>query len=68
MDRNEFAKRLNSIVIPEGTSEELINKMVLPISDALVQMMPQSLFRYRPLILMIKMFLKGRWMLSKTTK
>ncbi|MBP5424138.1 MAG: DUF2971 domain-containing protein, partial [Paludibacteraceae bacterium] len=48
MDRSVFAQRLNSIVIPEGISEEERNKSVLPISEALVQMMPNSLFRYRP--------------------
>ena len=48
MDRSDFAQRLNSIVIPEGISEEERNKSVLPISEALVQMMPNSLFRYRP--------------------
>ena len=48
MDRSDFAQRLNSIVIPEGISEGERNKSVLPISEALVQMMPNSLFRYRP--------------------
>ena len=48
MDRSDFSQRLNSIVIPEGISEEERNKSVLPISEALVQMMPNSLFRYRP--------------------
>ena len=48
MDRSDFAQELNSIVIPEGISEEERNKSVLPISKALVQMMPNSLFRFRP--------------------
>ena len=48
MDRTEFAKRLNTIIVPEGISEKERQELVLPISDAIVQMMPQSLFRYRP--------------------
>ena len=34
-------------MIPEGTSTSDINRMVMPISGALVEMMPYSLFRYR---------------------
>lgn len=49
MDRNEFSKRLNSITVSEGVTPEILNQSVLPISDALIQMMPNSLFRYRPL-------------------
>lgn len=49
MDRNEFAKRLKSITIAEGVAPEILNQSVLPISEALVQLMPQSLFRYRPI-------------------
>lgn len=48
MDRNEFTKRLKSITLSEGVAPEILNQSVLPISEALVQMMPQSLFRYRP--------------------
>lgn len=47
MDREEFAKRLKAIEIQEGTNLDVINKKVLPISDTLVQLMPQSLYRYR---------------------
>lgn len=47
MNRSEFAKILNSIIIPQGTSVEEINRMVRPISEAVFQMMPRSLFRYR---------------------
>lgn len=47
MDRNEFAKRLQSLLIAEGTTAEEIKKKVLPISEALVSLMPNSLFRYR---------------------
>lgn len=49
MDRNEFAKRLTSITVSEGVEPEVLYQSILPISEALVQMMPQSLFRYRPL-------------------
>lgn len=48
MDRNEFAKRLTSIMVSEGVEPEVLYQSILPISEALVQMMPQSLFRYRP--------------------
>ena len=47
MNRLEFAKILNSIIIPQGTSVEEINRRVRPISEAVFQMMPRSLFRYR---------------------
>lgn len=47
MKREEFDRRLRSIVIPEGTPVSEINRMVLPIREAIVEMMPHSLFRYR---------------------
>ena len=47
MNREEFAKRLEGIQIQEGTDPKILYDSVLPISDALTQMMPQSLFRYR---------------------
>ena len=47
MNRLELAKILNSIVVPQGTPVEEINRRVLPISEAAFQMMPESLFRYR---------------------
>lgn len=47
MTRSDFAKILHSIVIPEGTPPNDINAMVQPISKAISQMMPSSLFRYR---------------------
>lgn len=47
MDRKEFAKRLHSVVIPKGTSPEELKKRVLPVSEAIINMMPGSLFRYR---------------------
>lgn len=48
MDRTEFSKRLNRIITPENMVEEECEKKVFPISEAIVQMMPSSLFRYRP--------------------
>ena len=47
MNRVEFAKRLEGIQIKEGTDPKILYDSVLPISDALTLMMPQSLFRYR---------------------
>lgn len=47
MNREEFAKRLEGIQIQEGTDPKVLYDRVLPISDVLTQMMPQSLFRYR---------------------
>lgn len=47
MDRIGFSKRLFSIIIPEGTPVEVIQTLARPISEAIVQMMPSSLFRYR---------------------
>lgn len=47
MDRIGFAKELFSIVIPEGTPLEDIQDKTRPISDAIAQMMPSSLFRFR---------------------
>lgn len=40
MDRKEFAKRLYSIIVPEGISEKERQELVLPNSEAIVQMMP----------------------------
>lgn len=48
MDRNEFAKRLRSIIVSEDVAPEVLYQSILPLSEALVQMMPHSLFRYRP--------------------
>jgi len=47
MNRSEFANRLKSINVSEGVEPEILNQSVLPISEALIQMMPDSLFRYR---------------------
>lgn len=47
MDRSLFGKLIDSIVIPEGTPAEEIMKAVLPIREAIAEMMPKSLFRFR---------------------
>ena len=47
MERTEFAAILNSIQIPEGCDVETLQRIVKPISHALVEMMPDKLFRYR---------------------
>lgn len=47
MDRLEFGKLIDNIVIPEGTPSDALVKAVLPIREALLEMMPKSLFRFR---------------------
>lgn len=47
MDREEFARRLYSTVIPEGTSPEVIQTLTHPVSEAIREMMPKCLFRFR---------------------
>lgn len=47
MLRSEFAKLLDSIIIPEGINQECMESRMLPISDALMSMLPQKLYRYR---------------------
>lgn len=49
MDREEFAKRLHSVIVPEGSSECKIKELMFPASEAIYEMMPSRLFRYRPL-------------------
>lgn len=49
MDRDEFAKRLHASVVPDGTTEEETKKILFPVSEAIFQMMPNSLFRFRRL-------------------
>lgn len=49
MDRADFANRLHASVVPDGTSEEEMKKILFPISEAIFQMMPNSLFRFRRL-------------------
>lgn len=46
MDRSEFAKRLHNVVLPSGVSPEDMQKMMFPVSEAIFQMMPGSLYRY----------------------
>ena len=48
MNREDFDKILQGIVIPEGMSNEIINEKVQPIREAISEMLPSSLFRYRP--------------------
>lgn len=48
MNREEFDRLLKSLVIPEGTSGERINEMVQPVCKAISEMLPSSLFRFRP--------------------
>lgn len=47
MDRKDFAKILFSSVAPEGTSVEETMALTRPVSMAIRQMMPNSLFRFR---------------------
>lgn len=47
MDREDFSKRLYSTIIPEGTLPEDIQTMTRPVSEAIREMMPKRLFRYR---------------------
>lgn len=47
MDRAEFSKRLYSTVIPDGMSRENIQALTRPVSEAIKEMMPKSLFRFR---------------------
>lgn len=47
MNREEFARRLYSVVIPEGEAPEDIQTMTRPVSEAISEMMPKRLFRYR---------------------
>ena len=47
MDKSEFEKRLQSIVIPGGTPQNDLVGILAPISEAITQMMPRSLFRFR---------------------
>lgn len=47
MEREEFARRLYSTVIPEGTVPEDIQAMTRPVSEAIREMMPKRLFRFR---------------------
>ena len=47
MDREEFAKRLYSTVIPEGTAPADIQTLTLPVSEAIREMMTKRLFRFR---------------------
>lgn len=47
MNREEFSKRLYSTVIPEGTAPEDIQALTRPVTEAIREMIPKSLFRFR---------------------
>lgn len=47
MDRIEFAKLLNSITVVEGTPSGELDMLMKPIVEAIFQMMPNKLFRFR---------------------
>jgi len=47
MERSDFEKRLQSIVILEGTPQNDLVGILAPISETITQMMPSSLFRFR---------------------
>lgn len=47
MDRSDFKKRLQSIVIPRGTPQNELVRLLSPISEVISQLMPSSLFRFR---------------------
>ena len=47
MDREEYAKRLYSTVIPEGTAPENIQALTRPVMEVIREIMPKRLFRYR---------------------
>ena len=49
MDREEFKRVLDGIVIPEGDQPGDINRIMSPIRDSIQKMLPNSLFRYRPI-------------------
>ena len=48
MNREDFDMILQGIVIQEGASNEIINELVQPIRKAISEMLPSSLFRFRP--------------------
>ena len=47
MDRSVFGRLLDSVVISEGMSAEEMMKTVMPIREAISEMMPEQLFRFR---------------------
>lgn len=47
MDQEGFAKRLYSAVVPEGMSPEDIQTLTRPVTEAIREMMPKRLFRYK---------------------
>lgn len=50
MDREEFKRILDGIVIPpDGSKPCENNRLMSPIREAICKMLPNSLFRYRPI-------------------
>ena len=47
MDRSDFGKILQSLIIPGGTPQNDLVRILTPISEVITQMMPRSLFRFR---------------------
>ena len=47
MERDEFSKRLYSTVIPEGTLPEDIQTLTRPVSEAIREMIPKRLLKFR---------------------
>ena len=47
MDRNEFSNTLDNIIIPGNTPNELLPVIISPIRNAITQLLPNKLYRYR---------------------
>ncbi len=47
MNRKIFQKVLENIQIPEGTDSEKMQEILKPLNIALIQMIPERLFKYR---------------------
>lgn len=47
MDRTKYKEIISSIKIPEGTSSEKMLEMLKPLNIALIQMIPERLYKYR---------------------
>lgn len=47
MDRQQFKDILDSITVPEGYDEKQILKILRPLNIALLQMLPERLYKYR---------------------
>ncbi len=47
MDRNQFGQLLRSIIVPENISPEEYKRLLMPIAEAIMAMLPEKLYRYR---------------------